>query len=157
MIDEQTKQLVKPLEEMYAKAPSLPTGVKDFIVMVSPWVAVLLGVLSVVGFAFALLGLGALGALAPLSGSATVSLAGFGLVTTALGLASGVLLLLAFRPLQKRQLRGWNLMFWVLLLGLVSTVVGNTLFYFSAVGIGFAVVWFLIELYFLFQVKSYYK
>lgn len=157
MIDEQTKKLVKPLEEMYAKAPSLPTGVKDFIVMVSPWVAVLLGVLSVVGFAFALLGLGALGVLAPLSGTAAVSLAGFGLVTTALGLASGVLLLLAFRPLQKRQLRGWNLMFWVLLLGLVSTVVGNTLFYFSAVGIAFAVVWFLIELYFLFQVKSYYK
>lgn len=157
MIDEQTKQLVKPLEEMYAKAPSLPAGVKDFIVMVSPWVAGLLGVLSVVGFAFALLGLGALGVLAPLSGSATVSLAGFGLVTTVLGLASGVLLLLAFRPLQKRQLRGWNLMFWVLLLGLVSTVVGNTLFYFSVVGLAFAVVWFLIELYFLFQVKSYYK
>ena len=125
--------------------------------MVAPWVAVILGVLSVLGFAVSLLGFGALGVLAPLSGTAAVSLAGFGLVTTVLGLASGVLLLLAFRPLQKRALRGWNFMFWVLVLGLVSTVVGNTLFYFSVVGLAFAAVWFVIELYFLFQVKSYYK
>lgn len=157
MIDEQTKQLVKPLEDAYAKAPSLPASVKDFIVMVAPWVAVILGVLSVFGFAVSLLGIGALGVLAPLAGTAAVSLAGLGLVTTVLGLASGVLLLLAFRPLQRRALRGWNLMFWVLVLGLVSTVVGNTLFIFSAVGVAFALVWFLIELYFLFQVKSYYK
>ncbi|OGH02827.1 MAG: hypothetical protein A2798_00110 [Candidatus Levybacteria bacterium RIFCSPHIGHO2_01_FULL_37_17] len=157
-LDAQTKQLIKPLEDVYAKAPSLPAGVKDFIVMVAPWVAVILGVLSVLGFAVSLLGFGALGVLAPLAGSAaTVSLAGFGLITTVLGLASGVLLLLAFRPLQKRALSGWNLMFWVLVLGLISTAVGNTLFYFSVVGLVMAVVWFLIELYFLFQVKSSYK
>ncbi len=156
-MDAQTKQLVKPLEEMYAKAPSLPLGVKDFIVMVAPWVAVILGVLSVFGFAVSLLGFGALGVLAPLSGGTTVSLAGLGLVSTVLGLVSGVLMLLSFRPLQRREMRGWNLTFWVLVLGLVGSLVGNVLFYFSVFGLAMAVVWFLIELYFWFQVKSYYK
>ena len=67
VLDAQTKQLIKPLEEAFTKAPSLPAGVKDFIVMVAPWVAVILGVLSVLGFAVSLLGFGALGVLAPLS------------------------------------------------------------------------------------------
>jgi hypothetical protein len=156
-MDAQTKQFVKPLEDAYAKAPELPTGVKDFIVMVAPWAALILGVLSVLGFAVSLLGLGALGVLAPLAGGTAVDFAGIGLITTVLGLASGVLLLLAFRPLQRRQLRGWNLLFWVLVVGLVSSAIVNTLFYLSLGGLAVALVWFLIELYFLFQVKSYYK
>lgn len=155
-MDAQTNQLVRPLEEMYAKAPSLPIGVKDFIVMVAPWVALILGLLSVVGFAFSLLGLGALGALAPLGGT-SVNLAGIGLVSAVLGLVSGVLMLLAFRPLQRRALRGWNLIFWVLVVGFVSSVVVNVLYFFTVVGIVIAVIWLLIQLYFWFQVKSYYK
>lgn len=156
-MDAQTKQFVKPLENAYAKAPELPAGVKDFIVMVAPWVALILGVLSVLGFAISLLGLGALGVLAPLAGTTTISFAGIGLITTVLALVSGVLLLLAFRPLQRKQLRGWNLLFWVLVVGLLSSAVVNTLFYFSLSGIAVSLVWFLIQLYFLFQVKSYYK
>lgn len=156
-MDEQTRQLVKPLEQYYAKAPSLPANVKDFIVMVAPWVSVILGVLSVLAFAFALLGLGALRTLSPLYSAAGVSLTGAGLITAVLGLISGVLMLLAFRPLQRRSIRGWNLLFWVLVVGLVSTVATSSILYFSVVGLIWAVVWFLIELYFLFQVKSYYK
>jgi hypothetical protein len=156
-MDAQTKQLVKPLENLYAKAPALPVGAREFIVSIAPWVALILGILSVVGFALSLLGWGSLAAVAPLAAGMHVGFTGLLLVASVLGLVSGVLYLLAFKPLQKRALKGWNLLFWVLLINAVSAVVSGVAVFLNPFSIVWALVWLAIELYFLLQVKSYYK
>jgi len=156
-MDAQTKKLVKPLEDLYAKAPALPPGVRDFIVNFAPWVALILGVLSVVGFAVSLLGVGTLTALAPMAAGMRYGFTGLLLVTSVLGLVCGVLYLLAFQPLKKRALKGWNLLFWVLLINAVSSVVSGFAVFFSPLSIVWTLVWLAVELYFLLQVKSYYK
>lgn len=157
MLDAQTKTLVRPLEDAYAKLPNLPVGVKEFIVKVAPWLSLILGILAVVGFAFGLLGVGLLAAVAPYGVAGRASLSGLLIIPTVLGLVNGVLYLLAFQPLQKRVLRGWNLIFWVTILGLVVSVVSSAAIYFNVFSVVWILVWWLVELYFLFQVKSYYK
>lgn len=156
-MDAQTKQLVKPLEGLYAKAPALPVGAREFIVNIAPWVALILGVLSVVGFALSLLGWGTLATLAPLAAGMQAGFTGLLLVASVLGLVSGVLYLLAFQPLKKRALRGWNLLFWILLISAVSSVVSGVAVVFSPFSVVWTLVWLAVELYFLLQVKSYYK
>ena len=154
VLDAQTKKLIKPLEKMYVKAPALPISVKEFIVTVSPWVALILGVLSVAALAFAIFDLGASGVIA---GSQVFALSGFGIVPIVAGLVSGILMLLAFKPLQKRTLKGWNLMFWVFVISLVSSLFSSLTLMFNVLSIAYIIVLVVIELYFLFQVKSYYK
>lgn len=143
-------QLAKTLDQNYAKLPSLPKGVNEFLVSVTPWLALIFGVLAVVS------GLGAFGLLTALSPFAVVAGAGqyafTGLFAALVLLAQGVVEILAFPSLKARKVRGWNLMFYSLLLGVVSSVV--TLSVGSVVG---AVIGFLIGYYFLYQIKSYYK
>ena len=143
-------QLTKTLDQNYAKFPALPKGVNDFIVSVAPWLALVFGVLAIVA------GLGAFGILTALAPVAAVAGAGqyafTGLLAAVFLLAQGGVELLAFPSLKARKVKGWNLMFYSLLLGLLSSVVGLNIG--SLVG---AVVGFLIGYYFLYQVKSYYK
>ena len=143
-------QLTKTLDQNYAKFPALPKGVNDFIVSVAPWLALVFGVLAIVA------GLGAFGILTALAPVAAVAGAGqyafTGLLAGVFLLAQGGVELLAFPSLKARKVKGWNLMFYSLLLGLLSSVVGLNVS--SLVG---AVVGFLIGYYFLYQVKSYYK
>ena len=156
ILDTQTKTLVKPLEAQFAKFPVLPVGGREFIVNITPWVALILGVLSILGFALSILGLGALTALAPVGAASKVGLTGIWLIPSVIGLVEGVLWLLAYKPLKNRALRGWNLLFWITLLGLVSSLV-TTFAIFSTFSLVWVLIWLVVELYFLFQIKSYYK
>jgi hypothetical protein len=76
----------------------------------------------------------------------------FLLVASVVGIVQGVLMVLAFRPLQKRAVRGWNLLVWgeglAVVSSLVSLRVGDVIW---------AIVGVAIALYILFQVESYYK
>lgn len=142
--------MVKALDDNYAKLPALPKGVNEFIVTVAPWLALIFGVLAVFS------GLGAFGILTALAPVATVAGAGqyafTGLIAALILLVQGGIDLWAFPSLKARKVMGWNLMFYSLLLGVVSSVV--TLNVGSVVG---GVVGALIGYYFLYQVKSYYK
>jgi len=158
-MNKQLKPLLKTLDENYAKTPALPKKWKDLIVNYAPWLVLLGGILGLI--------FGALGLLASLSlfGLAT-TVAPLGVYGTAYGapyifsaiagalilLVLGVLSLLAYSPLKAKKEKGWNLMFYVLLLGIVSSIV--TLNVFSIV---MSLVIALVEYYFLYQVKSYYK
>lgn len=142
--------MVKALDDNYAKLPALPKGVNEFIVTVAPWLALIFGVLAVFS------GLGAFGILTALAPVATVAGAGqyafSGLIAALILLVQGGIDLWAFPSLKARKVMGWNLMFYSLLLGVVSSVV--TLNVGSVVG---GVIGALIGYYFLYQVKSYYK
>lgn len=143
-------QLTKTLDENYKKLPQLPKGVNEFIVSVAPWLALIFGVLAVVT------GLGAFGLLTALSPFAMVSGAGryamSGLLASLILLVQGVIEVWAFPSLKKRAMKGWNLMFYSLVLSVVASLI--TLSVGSVIG---AVVGALIGYYFLYQVKSYYK
>ena len=54
-MDAKIKQLVKPLDETFAKLPALPKGAADFIVSVAPWLALVFGVLAILSGLAALL------------------------------------------------------------------------------------------------------
>lgn len=143
-------QLTKSLDEYYAKLPVLPKGVNDFIVSVAPWLALIFGVLAI------LAGVAAFGLLSAFSPVAVVAGVGGYALTAILSsvvlLAQGVIELLAFSPLKARKVKGWNLMFYSLILSVVGSVV--TL---SVVSVVSSLVGALIGYYILYQVKSYYK
>ena len=155
----QLSPLLKVLDENYAKAPALPKKWTDLIVNFAPWLALLGGVL---GLLFGVMGLlaslslfGLVTAVAPLG----VYGATYGpqyIIAVVVGalvlLATGVLLLMAYPSLKARKEKGWNLMFYVLVLGIVSSIASLNVF-----SILMSVVVALIEYYFLYQVKSYYK
>ena len=144
------KQLVVTLEGYYAKLPALPLGARDFLVSITPWLALVFGVLMVLFSALGLLGGAVLSPFAAAAGTSglTVLL----MATAVLGIAEGVLMVAAFSPLKKRLMKGWMLLFWVEVLQVVGAVL--------TLNIG-SVVWGVlgaaIGLYFLFQIKSYYK
>jgi len=149
-MDAKTKKLLKPLADVYAKAPALPVSAKDFLVMVAPWAALILGVLALLG---SISGLG----LFSMFSSVAYMYAGAGystffLLSAVVGIVEGVILLLAFVPLRKRKIRGWNLLVWSEVLGVVGAVVSL-----SVGSIVWAVVVAAIAFYLLFQMESYYK
>lgn len=149
-MDAKTKELLKPLKDVYAKAPALPTNVRDVLVSIAPWLALIFGVLAV------LAGIGGLGLFTAFSPLAYMY-AGAGvstllLVSAVVAIVEGGVMVLAFAPLRKKRVRGWNLLVWSEVLAVLSSVVS------LRVGdVVWALVGAAIALYILFQIESYYK
>jgi len=139
-------QLIDMMEEWYSKLPALPRNWKDVIVQIAPWLALIFGIIGVLG---SLVAVGLLTFLAPfiLIGGGIGAASG-GVIGAILALVASVLLLLAFPGTRARKISGWNLLFWSEVASVVSTIV--------ALSVG-GVVGALIGFYILFQIKSYYK
>ena len=148
-MEARTKVWTQSLDRSYEKLPALPKGADEFIVSVLPWLALIFGVISILS-GVSVFGIGSLStpyaALYGPGGYTAFVIAGIIL------LAEGILMLLAFPKLRRKEVRGWNLMFWVLVLSIVSSLVSLSVF-----GIVWAVIGALIGYYFLYQIKSYYK
>ena len=148
-METQTKKWTKILDNYYVKFPVLPKGADEFIVSVAPWLALVFGILAILG------GISAFGFGSFLTPYAAMfgpgGYAAF-LLSSLVILAEGVLMLWAFSSLRKRALKGWNLMFWTLVLSILSSVVSLSVY-----SIVSSVIGALIGYYFLYQVKSYYK
>lgn len=155
----QLEPLLKTLDDAYAKVPALPKKWTDLIVTYAPWLALLTGVL---GLIFGVLGLlaslslfGLMAAVAPL-GAYGATYGPQYVIAVVVGalvlLVTGVLSLMAYSSLKARKEKGWNLMFYVVVLGIISSIA--TLNVFSIV---MSLVVAAIEYYVLYQVKSYYK
>ena len=143
-------QLSKTLDENYEKLPKLPKGVNDFIVTIAPWFALIFGVLGLIS---GIAAFGILGAVSPFAMMAGAGGYAYAAPLMALVLiVQSVIELLAFPSLRARKVKGWNLMFYSLLLSVVSSIL--TLSVFSIIG---AIIGALIGYYFLYNVKSYYK
>lgn len=139
-------QLEDTLNEYFGqKAPQLPKGIKDFLVMAAPYL-VILGIILTIPAILALLGLSVL--LAPalaLGGGWTLA----GIISLLVLLVTTVLMIMAVPGLFAKKKFGWDKMFWVSLINVVGTLVTGNLI---GLVIGTAITW-----YFLFQVRSYYK
>lgn len=141
-IDKVGKDMVVTLEDFFKKAPQLPKGGRDVIVTITPWIALIFGILGVIA------GVGLVG-VSPLGLFGGTSVAFGALISGVLAIISSVLMLMAFPKLQKHLYGGWMLLFWSEVVNVVSQVINLNL-------LG-AVIGGLIGFYLLFQIKSYYK
>lgn len=141
-----TSSIIDTVGEWFAKLPNLPANIREVLVKITPWVALIFGALGVIA---GVLGLGLLTFLAPLMVVAgAFNSAGSGLIASVLLLISSALFLAAFPGTNKRKAGGWNLLFWSEVVALVSSVLA-----FSLGGI----VGNLIGFYLIFQIRTYYK
>lgn len=139
-------QLIKQMGDWFSKLPPLPGNWRDVIVTITPWLALIFGVIGVLG---SLAAVGVLTFLAPfviLGGG--IGVAGGGIIGAVLSLVASILLVLAFPGTRDRKMSGWTLLFWSEVVSFVSGVIAIS----AAGAIGA-----LIGFYILFQIKSHYK
>lgn len=134
--------LIPMMEEWFKKAPALPTNAKEILVKITPWIALIFGILGV------LAGLGAVG-LSPVVMFGGVKNSMMVLLGGVLTVVSSGMMVMAFPKLKVSKLQGWNLLFWSTVVSLVSSLVVGA--------IVSAVIWGVVEFYLLFQIRSYYK
>jgi hypothetical protein len=133
-------------EGWFKKLPPVSSQARTKIVHIMPWLALIFGILGIV---VSVAGLGVLTFLSPLillGGG--VHAAGAGIIGVLLGLVSSVLLLAAYPGLKAHKFKGWKLVYWSQVLGVISSLLS-----FSIVGILVG----LVGIYLLFQIKSAYK
>lgn len=139
-------QLQSTLEDLFKKAPALPPNAVDVLFKISPWIALIFGIL---GLVTGLAGFGALTFLAPFAVMGGVSNYGFGFVAAIGLLVSSVLMLIAFPGLKAGKTGGWNLLFWSEVVNVISSLVG-----FNFIN---AIIGALIGFYLLYQIKPKFK
>ena len=138
-------QIIHSMDDFFKKAPQLPVNIREVLVKIAPWIALIFGLLGV------LAGLGLLG-VSPIAALDGAQSSLFLVVSGILTIISSVLLLMAFPKLQKHQYAGWRFLFWSRVVSIISSLIGIT-----AGSIIWVVIGALIGLYILFQIKSYYK
>jgi len=149
LTDTQATEFVNKFGDVFKTLPKLPTGFIDFIVKIAPYLALLTAVITIIGGPI-------LGILGSLSATLTADPLYFiwTILTVILMIAQAILMLLAFKPLQDRQAKGWMFLFWAEILGSIQTALnllnnrtGSVVF-----GLFFALIWFYI----LFQMRPRY-
>ncbi|OGH12734.1 MAG: hypothetical protein A2776_01915 [Candidatus Levybacteria bacterium RIFCSPHIGHO2_01_FULL_40_10] len=139
-------QLIEMVEKWYAKLPPLPKSWTEVIVKITPWLALIFGVLGVLT---SLAAVGILTVLAPFVAMGSgVGTASGGIIGAVLALVSSGLLLAAFPGTKAKKMSGWNMLFYSEVVSLVASVIAMTIS--GVVGV-------LIGLYILFQIKNHYK
>ncbi len=140
-LNKQTDDIVASLEKLFKGLPHLPENVREVLVKIGPWLALVFGILGI------LVGVGAMG-VSPLALFGGVRTGMMVFVRGLLTLVLSVLMLLAYPGLSKRAYKGWIYLFWAEALSVVYAVL--------TVSAG-PVLGALIGLYLLFEVKRYYK
>ncbi len=136
--------LISTLDEYFGKkAPQLPVAFKEFLVRILPFIAII----SAIAMLPSIFGLFGSAASVPFAYYGYGPAGGFG-ISTILNLASLALYALAFSGLSKRTIRGWNLVFYAVLLTNLGIL-------FSAQIITF-VISLAFGMYLLFQIRPYY-
>ena len=135
-------------EYLVHKAPSLPDNVRELIVKFAPYINILL-ILLILPAVLAFVGLST--ALAPFGYWHAYRGAGYLFnISSLLSLIGLILNLVAIPGLFKRSMnQGWRYLFWATLISALSSLISFNL--------GSLIINTAISLYFLYQVKSYYK
>lgn len=143
------EQLNKTLElYLVKKAPALPKNVKEILVKFAPWISILMVVLGLPAV-LALFGLGAMMYSTPFTAYGMYRAGGgFSLAVLFLVVTLG-LQALAVPGLMKRQMAGWNFMYYSVFVNAIYSLLNGEVIS--------LVVGSVISLYLLFQVKSMYK
>ncbi len=140
-------KLEKQLEPIFTKQlPPLPENIKEILVKISPYLAIV-GVVMSLPAIMAVLGLGALAApFAVLGGVSTFANFSLSIIFV---IINTVIMAMAIPGLFARTQKAWQLMFYSSLISAVSSLISMNL--------GSLIIGTAISFYFLLQVKSYYK
>lgn len=163
----QLEPLEKSLNELFVKnGPELPKGGKQFIVQYVPYISLFVGVLSLLAayqvwdWARAVDRIAdSVNQFTQLYGVEPVSTSRWSValwISLGILVVSAILYIAAYGPLKARKKAGWNLLFYALLLGLVSGVVGLFTDYNAFGGLIGSIIGFLIGGWLLFQVRASY-
>ncbi len=140
------KELEKTLAAWFAKLPNLPGNVREILVKLAPYFAIIGVVLSLPAI-LALIGLGAFGGKLMMQ-SGSYGYAGGGMLAVVFAIISIVLLALSVKGLFARSSAGWTYLYYNALAGAAYSLLRLDIFGFI-IGTG-------ISMYVLFQVRSYY-
>ena len=142
-------QLEATLAEYFVKkAPAMPKNIKELIVKFAPYLVIISIIISVPAV-FALFGLGAVVSTMPYGAAAVTGFGQWYMVGILFLIATLILEGLAVPGLLSRSRKGWNLMFYAILLNAVYAIVQmNIVGLIIGTGIG---------LYIAFQVRSMYR
>ena len=143
-------QLEGTLDEYFGKkAPALPQNIKELIVKIAPYLAII-SVIFTVPAILLLFGLGGLASiLAPIGGTRAVALLPMMWIGILLLIPVILLEVMAIPGLFSKTATAWRYMFWAQLISIVSSLV--------QINIVGALLSALIGFYLLFQVKNLYK
>lgn len=144
--------LAKTMEGWFKQLPALPPKAVDVLVQITPWLALVFGILGVLT---GLAGFGVLTAFSPVALMGGVPGYGMGYAAAVGLILSSVLELAAFPGLKGGKIGGWNLLFWSQLVSVAASVIGIVTGGYG--GIVGSVLGALIGFYLLFQIKPRYK
>lgn len=146
MAESSSKGFIKPIENLFLKLPPLPKSANEFIVSITPWLALILGIIGVIG-SLSAFGLSTVFSPLILLGGGVKAATGL-IAVAVISLIASVLMVVAVPSLFKKKAPGWTLLFWSEILGILSAIVSLSLG---------SLIFPLIWLYVLFQIKPYYK
>ena len=135
------------LSDLFGKLPSLPANVREVLVKLSPYFAII-GIVVSLPAILALLGLGAIGG-SLMMASGSWGYVGGGTLAIVFAVISVVLLALSVKGLFARSTTGWQYLYYNALVSAVYSVIRFDIFG-LIIGTG-------ISLYVLYQVRSYYR
>lgn len=135
------------LADLFSKFPNLPASIKQVIVRVAPYLAVI-GIIFPLPTVLVIIGLGAIGSSVMAASDAWSYFVGNGTIAIGYAVASTVLVALSVKGLFARTSSGWQFMYYNVLLGGVYSLFRVDILGFI-IGTG-------VSLYLLFQVRSYY-
>lgn len=112
--------LEKELEPIFlGKFPPFSESVKEFLVHYGPYFILVLSIIGILGLVTAFgIGGAALGL-----GAVSVGIGFNFYLSIALGIITLIMYVMAFSPLRARKRQGWNLLYYALLIGLVSNLI----------------------------------
>lgn len=143
--------LERTLEPVFTKAPHLPENVRLGLVSIVPWAALIFGIMGILG----LLSAGAFMSVISLSFySGGITKLSWAIVVLA-GLLTALLELLAYKPLTKREKKGWNFLFYGVVLTILAAII-DLIFGYGSGATG-SIVGSLIGLWLLFEIRTMYR
>ena len=137
--------LEKEISGIFTNFPAFPDNIKELLVKIAPYVAILAAILGAIGL-LAVFGLGGI-----IAGLGALSYGGSGVLYYISMAVLAVMVFLyatAIKPLMNREKKGWENLYYVEILSLITNLLS-----FSIVGF---ILSFVIGFWVLFQVKDKY-
>jgi hypothetical protein len=156
-------QIDKFLEDLLVKqAPALPKGFKEWIVRYLPIINIITIIFTAIGALGILSAALGLGAISGVLGIRYLYFYGPALIIGSLFYAGFSIAEIYFKVLAQPGLDGqkhaaWTNLFYSVLISIIGTLLYNTIISSIIAGLFSAAIGALISLYFLYQIKSYYK
>lgn len=147
-MDKHIKKLIKTIDEYVKKAPALPKNIKDLLVQLAPW-GVIISVVAAIPTILSVLGFGSYIEVYEMRNYMFAHVGVRYFILTIFLIASLVLRGLSISGLFAKSTKGWDLLFYSILLSAIYSLVN-----FDIIG---GIISTVLSLYLLFQVREYYK